>query len=161
MSQPDEHQLDLLAMRRIASVATINPDGGPHLTSVWFLYENGSLYLAIPSSSVKGRNLKRSPQIAVMIDVRRSGGEKGLTAMGEAEIIEGDEAAAIVHRVHEKYLTADGLQDPQVGPVFAAVDDIAVKLVPDKWISWDMAQLDAQAFGGAIYRNGYLKELEP
>jgi nitroimidazol reductase NimA-like FMN-containing flavoprotein (pyridoxamine 5'-phosphate oxidase superfamily) len=129
------------------------------VTATWFLYEDGCLYLAIPSSSAKGRNLMRNPRIAVMIDVRSSYAEAGLTASGEAEIISGDEAARIVQRVHQKYLTSQALADPQVGPAFAAMDDMAVRLKPAKWISWDMAELDAQLFSGAMSRNRYLKDL--
>jgi PPOX class probable F420-dependent enzyme len=158
---PTERQKQILAERRIASVATVSPDGTPHLTSVWFLYEDDTLYLAIQSSSAKGKNLARNPKIAVMIDVRVSYEEVGLTAIGEAEIISGDEAKLIVKRVHEKYLTADALKDARVGPVFVAVDDIAVKLTPSRWLSWDMKVLDQRAFGGAISSNRYLKDVDP
>src|SRR5262245_6678333 len=117
MLQLTETQKQILRERRIASVATVSADGSPHLVSVWFLYENEELYLAIPSSSSKGRNLAANPKIAVMIDVRVSYKEAGLTAIGEAKVVSGDEAKLIVRRVHEKYLTANALADPQVGPV--------------------------------------------
>jgi len=161
MAQLSEKQRELLDERRIASVATIGPDGAPHLTSVWFLYENEHLYLAIPSSSVKGKNLAHDRRIAVMIDVRVSFREMGLTAIGEAELIGGEAAAVIAQRVHAKYLKPDALSDPRVGPLFAAVDDLVVKLVPSKWICWDMSALDQQAFGGAVSRSGYLKDIDP
>jgi PPOX class probable F420-dependent enzyme len=161
MRQPNEKQLRMLAERRIASVATVDADGVPHLTSVWFLYEDGCLYLAIPSSSAKGRNLARNPRIAVMIDVRSSYQEAGISASGDAEMLRGDEAAAFTRRVHEKYLSADALADPQVGPAFAAMDDIAVRLRPRKWIAWDMAALDAEVFGGVMAREHYLRDLVP
>jgi nitroimidazol reductase NimA-like FMN-containing flavoprotein (pyridoxamine 5'-phosphate oxidase superfamily) len=128
---------------------------------VWFLYENDILYLAIQSSSAKGRNLARSRKIAVMIDVRESYEEAGVTAIGEAELIAGDEAKLIVRRVHEKYLPPDAFADTQVGPVFAAIDDVAVKLRPTKWLSWDISEVDQHAFGGAISRNRYLKAIDP
>lgn len=151
----------MLKERRIASVATIDAHGMPHLTSVWFLYEEGSLYLAIPSASAKGRNLARNPRIAVMIDIREHYREAGLTAIGNAEILSGEAASPVVERLHRKYLTDSALEDPGVGPVFAAVDDIAVRLQPARWIAWDMAELDGQAFGGAIARNRYLRDLAP
>lgn len=154
-------QLELLDQRRIASVATIGEGGAPHLTATWFLYDAGRLFLAIPSGSAKGRNLVRNRQIAVMIDIRVAGREAGLTAIGIAELLTGAQAEPFVSRLHEKYLTAEGLADPRVGPVFTAVDDLAVRLTPDRWISWDMGELDRQAFGGAIMENGYLREIEP
>lgn len=159
--QPTPAQLELLAQRRIVAVATVGADGAPHLTATWFLYEDGALYLAIPSGSAKGRNLARNGRVAVMIDVRVAGREAGVTGIGRAELLAGADAEPVVQRLHRKYLTDDGLADPRVGPVFAAVDDLAVKLNPDRWISWDMGELDQQAFSGAIMQNGYLREIEP
>jgi PPOX class probable F420-dependent enzyme len=161
MLEPDEKQRAILAGRRIASVATIGADGAPHLTSVWFLYEEGAIYLAVPSSSVKARNLAGNPQIAVMVDVRVSYREAGLTAIGEAEILRGKQAASVAGRIHRKYLTGEAMQDPRVGPVFEVVDDVAIRLVPRKWISWDMGALDQQAFDGTIARQRYLRAIEP
>ena len=161
MSDLNEQQLGLLAESRIASVATIDAGGFPHLTAVWFLYEDDCLYLAIPSSSAKGRNLLQNPRIAIMVDARVNYAECGLTAIGTAEIIKGDPAVPIVERLHKKYLSEPALADPAVGPVFAAMDDWAVKLKPGRWISWDMATLDAQVFGGGISKNDYMKPIVP
>ncbi len=161
MSLLTDKQIKMLQEPRIASVATIDPAGMPHLTSVWFLYEEDQLVLGTPSKSAKARNLQVNPRIAIMIDARKSYEEAGLTAIGEAEIIEGEEAALIVQRLHEKYLTPDGLSDPQVGPAFAAMDDIAIRLTPSRWLSWDMAELDTLAFGGAMARNQYFKGVVP
>jgi nitroimidazol reductase NimA-like FMN-containing flavoprotein (pyridoxamine 5'-phosphate oxidase superfamily) len=139
----------------------LDADGFPHLTSVWFLFDGECLYLAIPSSSAKAKNLMRNRQIAVMVDVRTSYAESGITAVGKAEIIGGEDAVPVVRRLHEKYLTDEALQDPQVGPAFAAIDDIAIQLKPTKWIAWDMAELDSQAFGGIMSQNRYLKDIVP
>ncbi len=161
MKQPTKKQLVLLQERRIASVATISPDGLPHMTSVWFLYEDGQFFLAIPSSSAKGRNLNNNSRIAIMIDARETYREAGVTASGHAEIISGEAAAAIVQRIHEKYMTQDALEDPLIGPTFNAIDDIAVRIQPTKWISWDMAQLDKQYFGGRLQERKSFKQIVP
>jgi PPOX class probable F420-dependent enzyme len=161
MLQLNERQKETLQESRVASVATIDADGFPHLTSVWFLFDGECLYLAIPSSSAKAKNLMRNRQIAVMVDVRTSYAESGITAVGKAEIIGGEDAVPVVRRLHEKYLTDEALQDPQVGPAFAAIDDIAIQLKPTKWIAWDMAELDSQAFGGIMSQNRYLKDIVP
>ena len=160
MQKPNEDQKAMLQERRIASVSTIGPDGFPHLTSVWFLYDNEEIFLTIPSSSAKGRNLSRDSRIAVMIDVRENYREAGLTASGKAEIISGEVAAGITKRIHQKYLTKEGLEDPSVGPVFAAIDDIVVRVKPTKWISWDMAELDKQVFDGKLLASKYFREID-
>jgi len=159
MQKPTESQLATLRERRIASVATLNLDGTPHVTSTWFLFSEGAILLALPSSSAKGRNLAMNPRIAVMIDVRENHRESGVTAIGEAEILDGDAATPIVQKIHEKYLTEEAMSDASVGPFFANLDDIAVRLRPTRWISWDMSKLDQQVFGGKLANNSYLREI--
>ena len=53
------------------------------------------------------------------------------------------------------------MSDPQVGPVFAAFDDVTIRLTPISWTTWDMAVLDAQAFGGRLGNTpGYMLPLD-
>jgi PPOX class probable F420-dependent enzyme len=159
MRELDPHQREILAQRRIASVATVGPDGTPHLTATWFVFDGDAFLLAIPSSSVKARNLRSNPRLAVMIDVRQAGHELGISVSGTAEILEGDAARDVVARVHAKYLTGEALADPGVGPAFAAFDDLAIRLEPQRWITWDMSELDRQAFGGKLAARSYLRSI--
>ncbi len=95
-----------------------------------------------------------------MIDVRESYREAGVTACGHAEVISGEAAANIVQRIHQKYMTQDALEDPLIGPVFDAIDDIAVRIRATKWISWDMAELDKQVFDGKLLASKYFREID-
>jgi hypothetical protein len=63
--------------------------------------------------------------------------------------------------IHRKYLSEAALLDPKVGPVFAAWDDVTVRLAPRSVIAWDMREADQQVFGGAFKNNPtYLLPLE-
>lgn len=148
-----------LAQRRVATLATENADGSAHLTAVWFLFEDDAFLLAIPSRSVKGRNLKKRPRVSLMVDRRTAGEEKGVTAIGTAELITGSESAGLNRRIHGHYLSSDAFADPAVGPLFAGNDDITARVVPQRWIMWDMGQLDREVFGGRV--GGYLLPLTP
>jgi hypothetical protein len=58
-------------------------------------------------------------------------------------------------------MSAAAISDPHIGPVFAAFDDVTVRLTPESWFTWDMAVLDAQAFGGRLGATpGYLLPLD-
>lgn len=151
----------LLQGRRIAALATENDDGSIHLAAVWYLFEDDLLFVATAASTHKARNLRARPKCSLMVDSRHPGTERGVAAIGTVEIITGEASAAINRGLHSRYLSPAALADPAVGPVFAAVDDITIKLTPSRWISWDMGALDAQAFGGAFSRNpGYMLPLE-
>ncbi len=152
---------ELLLQRHIATLGTRNADGMIHLTAVWFLYEEGSLYVATSSRTRKARNVAARPNASLMVDVRVPGKERGVTAMGAVELISGTESQAINRRVHRRYLSEEAVSDPQVGPVFASFDDVTIKITPASWISWDMAALDVQAFGGRLSGTpGYMLPLD-
>ncbi len=140
----------LLNGRYIATLGTENADGSIHLTAVWYLFESGSLYVATSTRTQKARNAAARPKASLMVDARKPGTERGLTAAGKVEVISGNQSQEINRRIHSRYLSPAALSDPQVGPVFASFDDVTLRLTPLSWITWDMAVLDAQAFGGRL-----------
>ena len=53
---------------RTAKVATSLPDGQPHVMPVWFVLDGEELVFTTWGDSVKGRNLRRDPRAAVVVD---------------------------------------------------------------------------------------------
>jgi PPOX class probable F420-dependent enzyme len=160
MAKPNDPLIhEILERRAIASLATHNEDGSIHLTAVWFLYENGRIYIGTQSQTRKARNLRARPNASVTVDVREPGAERGVAAACSARLVSGATAAEIIARIQQKYLSAAALADPHVGPVFAKMDDVAIELVPKKWTSWDMRVLGKMLFGDAI-KPGYFLPIE-
>ncbi len=151
----------LLQGRYIATLGTENADGTIHLTAVWYLFEDGSLFIATSSKSRKARNIAARAKASLMIDARRPGTERGVNAAGRAELISGSQSREINRRIHSRYMSAAAISDPHVGPVFESFDDVTIRLAPVSWTAWDMAVLDAQAFGGRLGGTpGYLLALD-
>ncbi len=144
----DPKFLPLLEGRRIASLGTLNDDGSPHLTAVWYLYKDGCFFVATSSRSRKARNLAVRPNATLMVEARRPGSERGVTASGPVEMISGENARELNARIHRRYLSAAAIADPQIGQVLAQFGDILLKLRPQLWTWWDMSELDALYFGG-------------
>jgi general stress protein 26 len=152
---------ELLQRRLIATLGTENPDGTMHLTAVWFLFEDGSFYIATSSKTKKARNILAKPKASLMVDMRRPGSERGLTAACKAELLTGDLSKQLNRRIHSRYLSAAAMADPGIEPVFASFDDVTIRLTPESSFTWDMATLDAQAFGGRLGGTpGYLLPLD-
>jgi PPOX class probable F420-dependent enzyme len=152
---------ELIRGRYIATLGTENADGTIHLTAVWYLFEAGNLYVATSSRTQKARNVTARPKASLMVDVRKPGAERGVTAAGAVEVISGDQSQEINRRIHSRYLSAGAISDPQIGSVFASFDDVTIRLTPASWVAWDMAVLDAQAFGGRLGKTpGYLLPLD-
>lgn len=75
---------------RHAIVSTIRRDGSSQLSPVWYLHEDGVIYMFVPVASVKYRNLKRDPRIGICID----GGFPDFRAVmmyGIVELVENDD----------------------------------------------------------------------
>jgi PPOX class probable F420-dependent enzyme len=62
---PESHR-DLLD-GQVASLATIDPDGFPQLTEVWFLVDDGELKLSLNTARQKTRNLTERPQCSLLL----------------------------------------------------------------------------------------------
>ncbi len=138
--------------RRYATLATHDLDGTIHLTPVWFLFEDGRLCFGSSSASRKVENLRRKPSASVVVDARRPGSDRWVSASGTAEILTGEEALAINERIRQRYLTREAIDDARIGPVFAAGDDVTIRLTPTAWRSWTSRDHDERSFGGLLGR---------
>lgn len=152
---------EVLRGRYIAALGTENADGTIHLTAVWYLFEDGKLFIATSSNSRKARNIVARTRASLMVDVRKPGAERGVNGAGPAELISGEQSEEINRRIHSRYMSAAAMTDRRVGPVFASLDDVTIKITPSSWTAWNMAVLDAQAFGGRLGGTpGYLLSLD-
>lgn len=143
----------LLDGRYIASFATHNPNGSLHIVAVWFWFDGTDIYVATSSRSRKARNLQGNPSVSLMIDSRDPEASYGATVAGTAYVLSGESSQKYNAEIHRKYLSEAALGDAKVGPVFAAWDDVTVRLAPDSVIAWDMRQADQHVFGGAFKKN--------
>jgi len=127
-----------------AVVGTLNPDGSIHLAYVLFLWEEGRLYFETASMTRKARNAAARPTASFAIE------GKGFMAMAEgvAQVVAGDDAAAINGRLRRKYLSEAAVDS--VGGAWGSVDDVAVEITPTRWRSWSnevLTDLSRQAAG--------------
>ena len=80
---------EFLQERRFAVLATINQDGSPQLTTMWYLFEDGMIVMNTKADRVKERNMRRDPRISVCFE----DGYSYLTISGTAEFIDDPEIA--------------------------------------------------------------------
>ena len=65
---PEEIRAFLSHGTRTAKVATSGPGGQPHVMPVWFALDSDDLVFTTWGDSVKGRNLRRDPRAAIVVD---------------------------------------------------------------------------------------------
>jgi PPOX class probable F420-dependent enzyme len=86
---------------QVATFATIDDNGFPQLTEVWFLYDEGQLKLSLNTTRRKTRNLERRPQCSVlMLDLQNP--YRYLEVRGRARV-EPDADGAFAAQVGTKY----------------------------------------------------------
>ncbi len=105
----------------VATIATINEDGSPHLSSAWVGMDGDEIVFATLPDQRKLRNLRRDPRIAIAVQSERInewGLREYLVVEGTARITEGG-AAAMLQRLAHLYLGPGvifpGMPDPPPG----------------------------------------------
>jgi nitroimidazol reductase NimA-like FMN-containing flavoprotein (pyridoxamine 5'-phosphate oxidase superfamily) len=147
---------EFLAQRRIAVLATEDPDGSTYLTAIWFAYEDGVFLVPTGATSRKGRNARERPRGTILVDARGPA-FCGVAASGHIELVEGEAALEVNGRIHRRYVTATGMADPELGGLLTAGDDITLRLVPERWQEWDLEPY----FGGMLSDPRLAKPLAP
>ena len=82
-SIPDSHR-DLLDAK-VATLATVGPDGRPQQSVVWFVADGDTIKLSLNSNRQKSKNLRANPVVDVLIlDVANT--QRYLEVRGDATI---------------------------------------------------------------------------
>ena len=113
--------LELLGTASVATIATIDADGSPHLSSAWVGVEGGEIVFGTLQDQRKLRNLRRDSRVAVSVQSERInqwGLREYLVVNGTARVTEGG-AAELLQRLAWTYLGPDvvfpGMPDPPPG----------------------------------------------
>ncbi len=79
---------DFLASAKKVQVATIGPDGSPHLTTLFYVLQEGKVAFWTYASSQKIKNLQRDPRITLLVEDGDDYFElRGVTIQGKAELV--------------------------------------------------------------------------
>jgi PPOX class probable F420-dependent enzyme len=147
---------DLLDEQRTLTLATIGPDGMPHLAAMWFVREGSGEDMTVLmwtyGSSQKARNLVRDPRASLMAE----GGDaydqlRGVCLDCHVELIEGEDAVfEIGQTLHRKYLApgsttdSDAEQAVLAGLRAQAKKRVGMRFHVDRARSWDHRKLGSR-----------------
>jgi PPOX class probable F420-dependent enzyme len=139
----DEEIWKFVEERKSLQVATINRDGSPHLTTLWFARVDGDIVFETFTKSQKIRNLQRDPRIAVLVEDGTTYAElRGVSINGRAELYSEPEQvhgyALAVMRRNQPEIPAEQLDG--VARMMAA-KRTAVVVKADRIVSWDHRKL--------------------
>jgi PPOX class probable F420-dependent enzyme len=99
--------LDLLTEKKpIANLATLQPDGSPQVTPVWFDYTKGVVRVNTAKGRVKARNMSEGAKVALSI-VDPDNAYRYLQIRGTVTKETTDGAEAHIDSLAKKYLNKD------------------------------------------------------
>jgi len=128
---------ELLRKRLVGVLATLEPDGAPHVVPLWYAADGPRVILATSSRSRKVHNLERDPRATLCLHDSRPGTEVcGASLHGRVEIVGRPAAASLVDLVHSRYLTGTGEMLPDVR-AFLVYDDVALVFELEHAWTWD------------------------
>ena len=133
----------LFAECRSLQVATLGPQGEPHLTTLWYTRHQGNIVFETYGRSQKAVNLSRDPRIAVLCEAGETYAElRGVSIQGKAELVtEGERLLALMTLlVRSNHPELDAERAGALAAQMAA-KRIVVVVHADKTISWDHRKL--------------------
>ncbi len=137
MSMTKEEMEEFLSEGHIARIATVKKDGSPHITPVWFLWEDEELIIVTYKGSAKVRNIKANNRVAVVIDTAGPG--RGVIMEGKARIsVDGMEQ--VTRKISAKYVKPEELDDYVESVLKTPM--MVIRISPKKVISWDYSKAE-------------------
>ena len=129
---------------KVGHLATIDPDGRPHLVPVCFVYDGKALYTPIdrkpkraaPAKLARVRNIRAMPGVAFLIDEYQEDWTQlwYVLIRGRASVLPASarrERAAAIRRLRTKY--------PQYSLRMLADDAQIIRITPERITSWPSA----------------------
>ena len=127
-----------LSQSLIARIATVRPDGRPHVVPIWFIWDGASIYMETPPTFVKARNLMANPNCSITIDITEGGLRfKAVVLEGKVEIlVDREYVLETVRKIYTKYLGQEGILAPTPNRMINS-EHIIIKLTPEHILTWD------------------------
>jgi len=134
---------DFIRGQKSLQVATLNRDGSPHLTTLWFAVVEGEIVFETFAKSQKLKNLERDPRIAVLLEDGSAYEElRGVSIAGRAEL---HRDAGLLRRFAAEIIRRNRPEVPEEAleeaAAHMAAKRAAVVVKPEKIMTWDHRKL--------------------
>ena len=153
---------DMLAANRKVQLATINPDGYPHLVTMYYTLVDGKIAFWTYRTSQKALNLARDPRISCLVETGTAYFDlRGVQIQGTVETVTDPDAVYQIGLAIGNVMgnapagaSAAGPGAVDAGAAGTAVNDYVANAArkrygyivePVRVISWDHAKLDPRA----------------
>jgi PPOX class probable F420-dependent enzyme len=142
---------EFLEQSRTITMATVGPQGRPHLVAMWYAYLDGKVWFETKAKAQKVLNIRRDDSISCMVEAGNTYDQlRGVALEGRAVISDDpDEIWAVGVNVFERYT---GPYNDDMKPFVEAMLNkrVVVRVDVDRIRTWDHRKLGmgAMPLGG-------------
>jgi PPOX class probable F420-dependent enzyme len=139
----DDDVAAFLAGSRKLQLATINPDGTPHLVTMFYGLDAGRIAFWTYGKAQKARNLARDPRVSCLIEAGDAYDElRGVLVYGKAEPVTDQDRIMAVGMLIARGMTP-GVPDDLLRPYVEQTGRkrVAYVVEPTRVVSWDHRRL--------------------
>ena len=130
----DEQAWELLGQPIISFVTTLRRDGSPHVTPVWHLINGDEVVIAVGRETVKARNVRDTPSVALCVAADASP-QPWVLVNGTARVSE-ERVEEVVRAVSVHYL-GEKEAGPYVEDILQKLDFVLLRIIPDRVMGFD------------------------
>lgn len=131
---------DFILSRKAMHISTLDPDGSPHLQTVWFGLIEHQVVFWTQKTFRGAHNLRRDPRIALLWESGTEYSElRGMTVNGQAELVEDDEGLLAIGQavIERNYPLPDR---PDYREMALSGTRVGIRVVEGSSASWDFAR---------------------
>lgn len=140
----DDEIRTFVEQQRTATMATIGPDGRPHLVAMWYGLIDGNVYFETKAKSQKAVNLKRDPRITCSLEAGHTYDKlRGVAIEGTAALIDDPDHAEYWPAAVSVFERYNGPYSDEMKPFVEAMMNkrIIVRVDATRIRSWDHRKL--------------------
>jgi PPOX class probable F420-dependent enzyme len=137
----DEERNAFLAEKRIGRLATQRADGWPHVTPIWYVWEDGRFFLTLGKSRRHLRNIAANRHVTMCVDddprmTDLTKAPRSVVCFGLATLVEDEQAVReATRKVEDRYLGGAELDE-----LLWFEGRTVVEIEPVRWLAWDQGK---------------------
>ena len=130
---------EFLERPNLGILATLRKDGSPHLTVVWYEYENGEVRISVTDTRVKYKHVLRDPRVSLAVTANEQP-YKQVVFEGKAQVT-AEGGPELIRRLALRY---DGEVEGTKYADYTNNKDnrLVLHFKPERIMSWDFATED-------------------
>lgn len=135
LSQPKQaHINERLRAEPVIWLATVRPDGRPHLVPVWFLWDGETILIFSQPNNQKIHNLRANPAVTLALEAANEGEDVAILE-GRARLVSPDDIQASVPAYVAKY-EAGMAELGMTWETMSASYSQPIRVTPSRLITW-------------------------